>query len=198
MFLCLPGKGKGGSLSPEACWGNSCKDWQVGHRGRLQASSYNSEGIVDGHVHLLACGLLLQTGAQYSAVEKTRAWVDSRNVLAEAPQVVPARRRINATLDVTFALTSSRCCLKDSVRSRRTPRYFGACWTSRRLLSTHTSSSLLASLVLRWYAAATVFPMLSCRRHLRRYATRVPMSSFRPSSIAFHVGRSSMMARSSA
>ena len=92
---------------------------------------------------LLACGLLHQTGAQYSAAEKTRAWVDIRSVLAEAPQVVPARRRIRATLDVTLALTSSRCCLKVSVRSSRTPRYLGACWTTRRLLSTRTSSSLL-------------------------------------------------------
>ena len=73
------------------------------------------------------CGLLLQTGAQYSAAGNTRACVEIRSVLAEAPQVVPARRRMSATLDVTFPATSSRCCLKFSIRSRRTPRYFGAC-----------------------------------------------------------------------
>ena len=69
---------------------------------------------------IFVCGLLLHTGAQYSAAEKTRALVDTRSVLAVAPQVVPARRRISATLDIVFARTSSRCCLKVSVRSRRT------------------------------------------------------------------------------
>ena len=73
------------------------------------------------------CGLLLQTGAQYSAAGNTRACVEIRSVLAEAPRVVPARRRMSATLDVTFPATSSRYCLKSSIRSRRTPRYFGAC-----------------------------------------------------------------------
>ena len=75
------------------------------------------------------CGLLLETGAQYSAAGNTRACVEIRSVLAEAPQVVPARRRMSATLDVTFPATSSRSCLKFSIRSRRTPRYFGAILT---------------------------------------------------------------------
>ena len=43
------------------------------------------------------CGLLLKTGAQYSATGNTRACVETRIVLAEAPQVVPARRRVSAT-----------------------------------------------------------------------------------------------------
>ena len=73
------------------------------------------------------CGLLLQTGANYSAAGNTRACVEIRGVLAEAPQVVPTRRRMSATLDVIFPDTSSRCCLKFTIRSRRTPRYFGAC-----------------------------------------------------------------------
>ena len=72
------------------------------------------------------CGLLLQTWAQYSAAGNTRACVEIRSVLTEAPQVVPARRRMSETLDVTFPATSSRFCLKFSIRSRRTPRYFGA------------------------------------------------------------------------
>ena len=58
------------------------------------------------------CGPLLQTGAQYSAAGNTRACVEIRSVLAEAPQVVPARRRMSATLDVSLPATSSRCCLK--------------------------------------------------------------------------------------
>ena len=53
------------------------------------------------------CGLLLQIGAQYIAAGNTRACVEIRSVLAEAPQVVPARRRMSETLDVTVPATSS-------------------------------------------------------------------------------------------
>ena len=73
------------------------------------------------------CGLLLQYSAQYSAAGNTRTCMEIRRVLAEAPQIVPARRRTSETLDVTFPATSSRCCLKFSIRSRRTQSYFGAC-----------------------------------------------------------------------
>ena len=44
------------------------------------------------------CGLLLQ----YSAAGNNRACVEIRSVLAEAPKVVPARRRMSEALDVTF------------------------------------------------------------------------------------------------
>ena len=56
------------------------------------------------------CGFLLQTGAHYSAAGNIRAFVEIRSVLAEAHQVVPARRRMRETLDVTFPATFSRCC----------------------------------------------------------------------------------------
>ena len=72
------------------------------------------------------CGLLLQTGTQYSDAGNTRACVEIRCILAEASQVVPARRRMSETLDVTFPATSSRCCLKFSILSKHTQRYFGA------------------------------------------------------------------------
>ena len=39
----------------------------------------------------LTCGLLHQTGAHYSPAENISACVEIRSVLAEAPQVVPAR-----------------------------------------------------------------------------------------------------------
>ena len=58
------------------------------------------------------CGLLHQTGTQYSAAEKTRAWVEMRRVFVAAPQVVLARRRIRETRDVVFADIFSRCCWK--------------------------------------------------------------------------------------
>ena len=56
-----------------------------------------------------------------------QACVEIRSVLAEASQFVPARRRMSETLDVTFPATSSRCCLKFSIRSKRMQRYFGDC-----------------------------------------------------------------------
>ena len=49
----------------------------------------------------LTCMLLLQTGERYSAPENIGALVEIGSVLAEAPHVVPARRRMSATLDVT-------------------------------------------------------------------------------------------------
>ncbi len=52
MFLGFPCKGEGSSLSSEASRGNSHKDWQVGHRGGLQAASYDPESIVNGCVNL--------------------------------------------------------------------------------------------------------------------------------------------------
>ena len=45
----------------------------------------------------LVLKLLHQTGEQYSAAEKTSAWVEVRRVLAKAPQVVPDKRCIRAT-----------------------------------------------------------------------------------------------------
>ena len=63
------------------------------------------------------CGLLHQTGAQDSAAEKTRAWVEMQRVFVAAPQVVPARRRISETWNVVFADIFSRCCRKVRARS---------------------------------------------------------------------------------
>ena len=52
------------------------------------------------------CGLLHQTETHYSAAMDTRARVEIRSLLAEAPQVVPARRRISEPLEATFPATS--------------------------------------------------------------------------------------------
>ena len=147
VFHCFLGQGQGGCFSPYA--------------GRDKTGSWNTDvelrqrdmvrrELLIATTTFFTCGLLLQTGAQYSATVNTRACVEIRSVLAEAPQVVPARRRMSDTLDVTFPATSSRCCLTFSIWSSRTPRYFGACWNTRRLLSTNTPSSRLASLLLRW------------------------------------------------
>ena len=120
-------------------------------RSRLETTIYGPQReLLIATSTFFTCGLLFPTGAQYSATGNTRACVAIRSVLAEAPHVVPARRRMSGSLDVTFPATSSRCCLKFSIRSRRTPRYFWACWNTRRLLSTNSSNFRLASLLLRW------------------------------------------------
>ena len=77
---------------------------------------------------LFTWGLRHQTGAQYSALENTRASVEMRSVFLEAPHVMPARQHISAAWQVVFALTLSRCCLNDSVLSSFTPRYVGKGW----------------------------------------------------------------------
>ena len=61
------------------------------------------------------CGLLLQAGMQYSVAEKARACVDIYSILAEALHIIPTGCRMSKTLDIILALTSSKCCLKDSI-----------------------------------------------------------------------------------
>ena len=61
-----------------------------------------------------------------------------------------SRRGHNIHLDVTLPITYPRCFFEFGTRSRRKPMYFGACLNTRRLLSTNTFSSRLASLLLRW------------------------------------------------
>jgi len=70
-----------------------------------------------------------QTGAQYSAVEWTRARVAVRNVVASAPQLEPASRLRSATRDVSFLRNDSRCRRYVSDLSNVTPRYLG--WSRR-------------------------------------------------------------------
>ena len=47
--------------------------------------------LVSATSSFFLCGLLHQTGAQYSAAEKTRAWVKMRKIFVAAPKVVLAR-----------------------------------------------------------------------------------------------------------
>ena len=51
----------------------------------------------------LTCGVLLQTVTRIQATEKTRAWVEYRNVLTQSPQVVPVRHAL---------MTPSICSLR--------------------------------------------------------------------------------------
>ena len=66
----------------------------------IQPDSMVSRELLTAMSTFFTCGLLLQTGPQYSAAGNVRACVEIRSVLTEAPQVVPARRRMSATSDV--------------------------------------------------------------------------------------------------
>ena len=58
------------------------------------------------------CGLLHQTGAQYSAVEKTRAWVEMRRVFVAAPQVVQGDLGYCFQGPVELHSKVRRCCFE--------------------------------------------------------------------------------------
>jgi len=98
-----------------------------------------------------------QTGAQYSAVECSKARVAIRNVVAPAPQPEPASRFRSARRDVSFLQSDSRCRRYVSDLSNVTPRYLGSEQKGRVSLLYLTLNSRLASLLLlRWKAADTV------------------------------------------
>ena len=92
-----------------------------------ETTRYDPQRAVDCDVNLLHVWASAPDRGTVFSCRKYQGLCGDPQCLAEAPQVVPARRRMSATLDVTFPATSSRCCLKFSIRSRRTPRYFGAC-----------------------------------------------------------------------
>jgi len=116
-----------------------------------------------------------QTGAQYPAVECTRARVAIRRVPALAPQPEPASRLMSATRDVSFLWNDSRCRRYVSDQSNVTPRYLGSERKGRVLLLKLTLSSRSASL-LRWKVADTVFTVLSFSFQVWRYSPSVAMS----------------------
>ena len=93
--------------------------------------------------------LLHQTGVQYSATEKTSAWVELRRVLAIVPHVVPARRRIRAIWDIILADRLSRFWRNVRDPSSLTQRYVSEAWNWSILLLTLMLSSGPASLLLK-------------------------------------------------
>ena len=101
-----------------------------------------------------------QTGAQYSAVQWTRARVAVRNVVVPAPQPEPASRLRSARRDVSFLWSDSWCRRYVSDLSNVILRYLGLEQKGRVSLLKLTFSSSLASL-LRWKTPSTVFVVLS-------------------------------------
>ena len=79
------------------------------------------------------------------------------NVVAPEPQPERTSRLMNATRDVSFLRSDSRCRRYVSDLSNVTPRYLGSEEKGRVSLLKLTFSSRLASLLLRWETADTVF-----------------------------------------
>ena len=143
---------------------NSCRRWNSHawaflERASMAASCLNVAGVIPASMgswlavscrqlemilkvllrvisSLLMCGLLHQTGVQYSAAENTRAWVEMRRVFIAVHHVVPVRWQISATRAVVFALTLTRCCLNVNICLSFTPKFVGADWNCGLMLST--------------------------------------------------------------
>ena len=93
-----------------------------------------------------------QTGAQYSAVENTRAKVAVHRTKAPAPQVVSASHLIDETLVLSFF----KCRLYVRNLSSVMPRYFGVLENGSGLPFNSNESSHFASLLVRWNTDNTV------------------------------------------
>ena len=121
-----------------------------------------------------------------------------RNVVAPAPQPQPASRLRSATRDVSFLRSDSRCWRYVSDLSNITPRFLGSEQKGRVSLLKLTFSSRLASLLLRWKTADTVFVVLSFSFQVWRYSPSVAMSLLSTPSTASQSPSACMIAWSSA
>ena len=120
-----------------------------------------------------------QTGAQYSAVEYTRARLAVSRTEVPAPQVVPASRLINETLVLSFLRSDSKCRLYVRDLSSVMPRYLVVLENGSSLPFNSTESSRFAFLLVRWNTDDTVFVCVSFSLHFWRYVCRVAMSWLR-------------------
>ena len=99
-----------------------------------------------------------------------------RSVVAPVPQPYPASRLKSAMRDVKFLRNDLTCRRYVSVLSKFTPSCVGLEQKGRVSLLKLTSSSRLASLLLRWKAASTAFVVLSINFHVWRHSPTVSMS----------------------
>ena len=137
--------------------------WMLARIGRLTAGVGRRHPVTIRKASLMAgsirrvWALRHKTSTQHYAAECTRIRVAIRRVVAPAPQPEPASRFRRATRDVSFLWSDSRCRRYVSDLSNVTPRYLGAEQKGRVSLFYLTVSSRLASLLLRWNTADTVF-----------------------------------------
>ena len=93
----------------------SSAGWMPARMGRLSAGAGRRHPVTIRKASLMAgsmrqvWALRHQTGAQYSAVNWTRAKVAVGNVVGPAPQPEPASHLQSATRDVSFLRSNSRC-----------------------------------------------------------------------------------------
>jgi len=127
--------------------------------GRRHPVSIRKASLMAGSMRRV-WALRYQTGAQYSAVEWTRARVTFRNVVVPAPQPEPASRLRSATRVLSFLRSDSRCQWYVSDLSNVAPRCLGSEQKGRVSLLKLSFSSSSASLLLRWKAADKVFVVL--------------------------------------
>ena len=117
-----------------------------------------------------------QTGVHYSAVECTRTRMAICRVVVLAPQPEPASHLRSASCDVCFLWSDSRCRRHVSNLSNVTQSYLGSEQKGMVLLLKSTFSWRLASLLLRWKTADTIFVVLSFSFQVWRYSTSDAMS----------------------
>jgi len=188
-------------LEPELInLGRSSAGWMPARIGRLSAGLGRRHPVTIRKASLMVgsmrrvWALRHHTGAQYSAVEWTRARVTVRNVVAPAPQPEPASRLRSATRYVSFLRSDSRCRRYVNDLSKVTPRYLGSEQKGRVSLFKLTFSSRLASWLLRLKTADTVCVVLSISFQVRRYSPSVAMSLLSVPSTACMIARSSAYA----
>jgi len=105
----------------------SSADWMPARVGRLSAGVGRRHPVTILKALLMAGSMRWhQTGAQYSAVECTKARVAIRRVVAPVPQPEPVSHLRSATCDVSFLRSDSRCQRYVSGLSNVTLRYLGS------------------------------------------------------------------------
>ena len=177
--------------------------WMPARIGRLPAGVRRRHPVTIRKASLMtvlmrwAWALWHQTGAQYSAVEWTRARVAFRSI-ALAPQPEPASRLKSATCAVNFLRSISRCRRNVSDLSNVSPTHLGSEQRDRVSSLWLAFSSRLASLLLRWKTADTVFVLLSFSFQVWRHSYTVAMSLLSTPSPAYQSPSACMIARSSA
>jgi len=176
----------------------SSADWIPARIGRLSAGhpvTIRKASLTAGSMRRV-WALRHQTCAQYSAVEWNKAGVAIRRVVALVPQPEPGSRLRSATRDVSFLQSDSRCRQYVSDLTNVTPRCLGSEQKCRVSLLYLNLSSRLASFLLRWKAADTVFVVLSFSFQVWRYSPTVAMSLVSTSSTACQSPSAWMTARS--
>jgi len=182
----------------------SSAGWMPARIGRLSVDVERRHPVTIRKASLMAgsirrvWALRHQTGAQYSAVQCTRGRVAVRRIVAPEPQPEPTSPLRNATHDVSFLWSDSRCRRSASNLSNDPPRYLGSEQKGRISLLKLSFISRLASLLLRRKAADTVFVELRFRFQIWGYSPTVALSLLSTPSTACQSPSACMIARSSA